>query len=243
MITKRLALIGLFLAARASAATINFYDGVGAFDPNAGGIGYEWYVTLGGADSAVTPDLAGSHIGAWSWEDQGLFAPGDPTRGWTHTSQWVAVTLATSSRFTITLERNANIPNGAGFRPTDHLFPSFTLWAGWDNDDIPQAIAEAYGLEAADGENHDYNNRGNIDWAEDLGFIGLVDNNSSESATYTVDLAAGNYTIVLGSNSPSTSNPPRQGFRATFATTAVPEPSSALLAILATGFLGLRRRR
>jgi hypothetical protein len=48
---------------------------------------------------------------------------------------------------------------------------------------------------------------------------------------------------VLGSNAPSTSNPPRQGFRASFATTAVPEPSSALLAVLAAGFLGIRRRR
>lgn len=238
-----LAILGLFLAAAgASAATISFHD-VSNPDPNAGGIGYEWYVTLGGVDAATTPDIAGSHVGAWSWEDQGLFDPGDPTRGWTHTSQWVAVTLTEASRFSITLDRNANIPNGAGFRPTDNLFPSFTLWSGWDNDDIPAAIADSYGLAPADGENHDYNNRGNIDWAEDLSFIGLVDNNTETSATCTVDLAAGNYTIVLGSNAASLSNPPRQGIRASFSTTAVPEPSSALLALLGAGFLGIRRRR
>jgi hypothetical protein len=242
MTTTQLALIGLSLGASASAATISFHD-VANPDPNAGGIGYEWYVTLGGVDSGVTPDIAGSHVGAWSWEDQGLFEPGDPTRGWTHTSQWVAVTLTEASRFTITLERNANIPNGADFRPTENLFPSFTLWSGWDNDDIPGAIAQAYGLDPADGENHDYNNRGNIDWAEDLGFIGLLDNTTESSATYSVNLAAGNYTIVLGSNSTSLTNPPRQGFRAGFSTTAVPEPSSALLAVLAAGFLGIRRRR
>ena len=238
----QLALLGLVLAARASAASISFHD-VANPDPNAGGIGYEWYVTLGGVDAATTPDIAGSHVGAWSWEDQGLFEPGDPTRGWTHTSQWVAVTLTEASRFTLTLERNANIPNGAGFRPTDNLYPSFTLWSGWDNDDIPVAIADAYGLAPADGENHDYNNRGDIDWAEDLSFIGRVDNNSATSATYTVNLAAGNYTIVLGSNAASITNPPRQGFRASFSTTAVPEPSSALLAVLAAGLLGIRRRR
>jgi hypothetical protein len=242
MKTTPLALFGLILASRAAAATISFHD-VASPDPNAGGIGYEWYVTLGGVDSAVTPNIGGSHIGAWSWEDQGLFEPGDPTRGWTHTSQWVAVTLTEASRFTITLERNANIPNGAGFRPTNNLFPSFTLWSGWDNDDVTQSVADFYGIDAADGEFHEYNNGGNVDWAEDLSFIGMVDNNSETSATYTVDLAAGNYTIVLGSNAPSTSNPPRQGFRASFATTAVPEPSSALLAVLAAGFLGIRRRR
>ena len=123
------------------------------------------------------------------------------------------------------------------------MYPSFTLWSGWDNDDIPVAIADAYGLAPADGENHDYNNRGDIDWAEDLSFIGRVDNNSATSATYTVNLAAGNYTIVLGSNAASITNPPRQGFRASFSTTAVPEPSSALLAVLAAGLLGIRRRR
>jgi hypothetical protein len=235
------ALIGLILAASASAATISFHD-VANPDPNPGGIGYEWYVTLGGVDSAVTPDISGSHVGAWSWEDQGLFDPGDPTRGWTHTSHWVALTLTQASRFTINLERNANIPNGAGFRPTEQLFPSFTLWSGWDNDGIPEAVALSYGLDPSVGENHDYNNRGNIDWAEDLGFIGLVDNTTESSATYTVDLAAGNYTIVLGSNAPSATNPPRQGYRASFTTTAVPEPSSALLAVLAAGFLGRRRR-
>lgn len=242
MNTTQLALSGLLIAATGiSAATISFHD-VSNPDPNPGGIGYEWYVTLGGVDAAVTPDIPGSHVGAWSWEDQGLFEPGDPTRGWTHTSHWVAVTLTEASRFTITLERNANIPNGGSFRPTDNMFPSFTLWSGWDNDDIPEAIALAYGLDPADGENHDYNNRGNIDWAEDLSFIGLVDNNSESSASYTVDLAAGNYTIVLGSNAPSELNPPRQGYRASFTTTAVPEPSSALLAILAAGLLGRRRR-
>lgn len=243
MQTTHLALLGLLFAVRASAATITYYDGIADPDPNAGGIGYEWYVTLGGLDATFTPEIAGAHIGAWSWEDESLFSPGDPTRGWTHTSQWVAVTLTEASRFTITLERNANIPNGAGFRPTDNLFPSFSLWSGWDNDDIPEDIADSYGIDPADGEFHEYNNRGNVDWAENLSFIGMVDNNSETSATYTVDLAAGNYTIVLGSNAPSTTNPPRQGFRASFSTTAVPEPSSALLAVLAAGLLGIRRRR
>lgn len=238
-----LALLGLSLAARVSAASLSFHDGVTTFDPNAGGLGYEWYVTLGGIDSAVTPDLAGAHLGAWAWEDQSLFGPGDPTRGWTHTSQWVALTLTTASRFTLILERNANIPNGAGFRPTDNFFPSFSIWSGWDNDDVEQTVADFYGIDPVDGEFHEYSNRGGIDWAEDLTFIGLVDNSTEASASYSVELPAGNYTIALGSNAASTVNPPRQGFRATFTTSAVPEPSSALLSLLAAGFLGSRRRR
>jgi hypothetical protein len=58
-------------------------------DPAAGGIGYAWTVLLGGEESVSTPNSSSAHVGAWSWEDQGLFTPGvDPTVGWTHTSAW-----------------------------------------------------------------------------------------------------------------------------------------------------------
>jgi hypothetical protein len=236
-------LVSTLIAAPLSAATVTFHD---AGNPDAaGGIGYEWSVTLDGDDVGITPDIAGAHVGAWSWEDQGLFEEGEPTVGWTHTSQWASITLTEAAYLTIRLEANGAVPftgtgNVNGFRPSDNFFPSFTLWAGTDQDDIPEAVAIALGADPSDGESHTYNNRGNIDWAEDLNFIGLKENNSESFAEATWYLAAGTYTLAMGSNAPSTSNPPRQGFSATFST--IPEPSSALLGLLATGLLVRRRR-
>lgn len=198
-------------------------------DPQAGGIGYTWTVNL---ESTTDSASVSGTVGAWSWEDQSLFDPGDPTVGWTHTSNWVALTLAEAGYVTITLEANSSVPysgsgNIGGFAATSNFAPSFTLWSGWDNDG---------------SDNHTYNNRGDVDWAEDISFIGLVDNTTFAPATYTVYLAAGNYTVALGSNAPSTSSPPRQGYSATFSVSSVPEPSVALLGSLAL-IHALRRRR
>ena len=238
------ALAALLAAPLSNAATVNFHD---AGNPDAaGGIGYEWSVTLDGEDVGITPDLAGSHVGAWSWEDESMFDPGDPTAGWTHTSQWASITLTEATYLTIRLEANGSVPftgsgNVGGFRPSDGFFPSFTLFSGVDQDEIPTDIAELLGADPADGEFHTYNNRGNIDWAEDLTFIGLKENSTDTSAEATWFLPAGTYTLAMGSNAPSDLNPPRQGFKATFST--IPEPSPALLGALAAGLVVFRRRR
>jgi len=247
MNAKYLALAGLLASPLAPAATVSFYDGSsGNTDPNEGGIGYEWYVTLGGNDVGITPDIAGSHVGAWSWEDPAVFDEGQPTAGWTHTSQWAAITLTEAAYVTIRLEANGAVPftgtgNVGGFRPSDGMFPSFTLFSGIDNDAMPDAVAALLGASPGDGEWHSYSNRGNIDWAEDLSFIGMLDNSSQNAGEATWYLEAGTYTLAMGSNAPSDSNPPRQGFKASF--TTVPEPSSALLGAFASGLLVLRRRR
>jgi hypothetical protein len=238
-----IAVAALLAGPLARASTINFHDSGNPDTP--GGIGYEWSVTLGGEDVAVTPDIAGSHVGAWSWEDESLFAEGDPTVGWTHTSQWASITLTEAAYLTIRLEANGSIPytgtgNVGGFRPSDNFFPSFTLFAGTDQDEIPEAVALLLGAEPADGESHTYNNRGNIDWAEDLSFVGLEENSTETFAEATWYLPAGTYTLAMGSNAPSETNPPRQGFRATFST--VPEPSAALLGLFAAAFSLIRRR-
>lgn len=245
MKTTTLLSAAILAAPLSRAAIVSFHD---AGNPDtAGGIGYEWSVTLDGDDVGITPNIAASHVGAWSWEDQSLFevSEGEPTVGWTHTSHWVSITLTEAAYFTVRLEANGAVPftgtgNVGGFRPSDNFFPSFTLWAGTDQDAIPEAVALALGANPADGESHTYNNRGNIDWAEDLSFIGLKENNTDFSAEATWYLAAGTYTLAMGSNAPSASNPPRQGFKASFST--IPEPSSALLGLVATGLL-IRRRR
>jgi hypothetical protein len=205
-------------------------------DPADGGIPYRWTVLLSGFEST---SLA-RHVGAWSWEDESLFAPGGPTVGWTHNSDWVALSLDTAVLLTIRLERKADVlwdvptnldPNKfAG----NNLFPGMTLWSGWDND----------------GDNsHDFNNVGNVAWAEDLTYIGYERPPTTGAVETrhvierTFELAPGAYTFVLGGNSESTVSEGRQGYKATFTTTAVPEPGSALLIATGSALWALRRSR
>ena len=75
--------------------------------------------------------------------------------------------------------------------------------------------------------------------AEDLTYMDHLDNSTTGAVARSWTLAVGNYTIVLGSNSPSATSPPRQGFAALFAT---PEPGRATLVLFAA-MSGLMRRR
>ncbi len=195
--------------------------------PSAAGVPYRWTVEMDRSDSAIFS----RHVGAWSWEDESLFPnPGDPVVGWTHTSDWVVVTLAEASRFTLRLDRDSGVPwPGAGqpdrLASIASMYPSFTLWGGAD----------------ADGSQlHTYNNRGNVAWAEDLSFLDFIDNSTLGSVERTWDLPAGQYSIVIGSNSPATDTD-RQGYRATF--TTVPEPGAAVLLLGGLVASGVRRRR
>ena len=192
---------GLFGTISASAFTYV------AGDPVAGGIGYQHQVTLGNNSSGSFS----SHVGAWSWEDNSLFGGvGQSTApvGWTHTSNWAAVSVQSDTVVTITMERDASVPWGAapvelnGLADTASMFPSFTLFRGLDND----------------GDDfHTYNNRGNVDWAEDIQYLDHVDNSTATSITRTFFLRAGDYTLALGSNAPAT-NTNRQGYKISFST-------------------------
>jgi PEP-CTERM motif len=211
---------GMALASNASTVLFRPPGGLPANRPSEG-IPYDWVVTMGGADTASMS----RHVGAWSWEDNALFDPGDPSVGWTHTSDWVRLELQAATSFTMRLERQVNVA-GADAASLS-MFPSFTLWSGWDQDGV---------------QNHTYNNNNNAGpvWAEDLAYLDHVDNSTLTSVERTWSLAAGQYTIVLGSNAPAT-DPNRQGYLATL--TTVPEPSSSLLVGLAGLGLVLRRRR
>jgi len=229
------AILALALTGTAAAA-------ITAGDPNPGGIGYAFHADLGPSETAVQKH----HVGAWSWEDQGLFGEGEDPVGWTHTSNWYAITLQADSVLTLTIGRDATVPlPDGGFRPVDHMFPSFTLWSGWDNDAVPDAVALALGYTEAElpiQDHHTYNNDGLVEWAEDITYLDHYANSSMETISRSWSLPAGPYTLVIGSNAPSESNPPRQGYQATFVTTPVPEPSTSLLGLIGTCLI-LRRRR
>ena len=193
---------------------------VSVADPQAGGIGYKYTVTMGGLESAVFSN----HVGAWSWEDDSLFnaAGGEPPVGWTHTANWVAVTLSTTAVFTVRLERDATVPWPSASLPNRlasvaSMFPSFSIWKNWDNDLAPKAFADANNGGEPMNDFHMYNNRGNVAWAEDLVYQDHYDNSTLEVIERTYVLPAGQYTLVLGSNA-TANDTNRQGYKATFST-------------------------
>lgn len=184
----------------------NVYD-ESSGDPLSGGIGYSWTVSLGAADQASLTGV----VGAWSWDEDSFTGT---AKGWTHTSGWIALTLAARSRVTIRLARQANIVDPYASVPGtlagDNLFPAFTLYSGWDGDG---------------GDSHTYNNRGNIDWAEDVTYLTHVETTDTGIVTLTVDLPAGRYTVALGGNSPATTAEGRQGYLATLSTAILDRPA------------------
>lgn len=232
MKTRRLfaaiATIVALLPMLAPAAVITQADPEPLDPPGNRGITYFWTVTLGSSDFGTASD----HVGAWSWEDDTLFEPGEQPVGWTHTSEWVALTLTEPANFTFRLAAQAGVPwPGAGLpdrvASTANMNPSFTLWANWDNDGV---------------DSDTYNNRGNMPWAEDLSYLDHIDNSTQPFVERTWTLPAGNYSLALGSNAPAT-DLARQGYLATFTTTPVPEPGTAMLLLTSLFTLGLRRRR
>ena len=202
----------LLSGARAQASTVTNAD------PAVGGIGYSWTIDASANDSGTFKD----HTGAWSWEDQGIAPAGG--EGWTHTSRWVALTLQIPTVLTITMSRDETVPyagmgNVGGFAAVDHMYPSLTLWSGWDNDVMPADVAAALEYEPTTAhDHHTYANRGNVIWAEDIAYRDHIDNTTATTITRTWYLPAGNYTLALGSNSPSETSPPRQGFSFSFTT-------------------------
>lgn len=178
-------------------------------DPTPEGITYRWTVKMNAKDNASVDGT----VGAWSWDEDGF---PETARGWTHTSNWVALDLTEDSRLTIKLGRkagvptttNANNPDGVGLL---NLFPAFTIYKGWQETGT---------------DSHNFNNRGNIAWAADVEYLTHVENTGNTVAELTVKLKAGKYSIVLGGNSPSTLAEGRQGYGATFSTKSYHDPAS-----------------
>jgi hypothetical protein len=203
-------LFSLFTLATAGAATIsptdpspNAYAPV-TFEPLDGGVGYAWTVSMSGKDNASLEGL----VGAWSWDEDSF---PETAKGWTHTSNWVALKLNKASKVTIRLFRKLNVSDGQGGVGGNILFPAFTVYQNWDGDG---------------GDSHTYNNRGNVEWAEDLTYLTHVENDgTATSVDITLELSAGMYSLAVGGNSSSTNREPFQGYGLEITTQPVDAPS------------------
>jgi len=217
IITITGAIIGT-TTAQVQAATVS------ASDPNPdAGISYEWTVDINGNDTANIT----RHVGAKSWNE-----PTNPVglKGWTHTSDWVALKLSEEANLTIKIERAINVPVDATTTAGNSLFPAFSLYSGWEN------LAE---------EDHQYNNAGSTPWAPDITFIGNDTTASGFTSLYkTFKLAPGDYSIAIGGNPSDITQTGRQGYKASFITTPVPETSTSAIIMAGTAsMLWFRKRR
>jgi len=161
-------------------------------DPAPLGISYEWTVTMAAKQKA---GLVG-YVGAKSWNE-----PSNPDglKGWTHTSNWVALDLTEPAKLKITMERQQGVTYASGLNVVvarAALYPALSLYSGWDD---------------TSDEDHTYNNSGDF-WST----IQFLDNEPNwankkgQSKTKIVfatkKLAAGHYSIALGGNPPALAN-------------------------------------
>ena len=213
------AAVGLWLAGAAPSHAATVVAG----DPAPGGIGYQWTVSMNGNDTTAgsTPNYAGS-VGSLSFNDPSN--AGDPIgTGWTHTSNWTALTLTEATNLSVTLAANGST-----------LVPAFALWSG---------------QQSTGSDWHVYNNSGNFDWStvggnsSSLNYIGNEANlGGLSSITKVFSLAAGEYSLVFGGN-PLPGTPGSQvGYQATLTTVPVPAAVWLFGSGLAS-LVGLARRR
>ena len=210
--------------------------------PASTGIPYAWGVTMGSSDTTAgsTPAYEGTtpgfRVGSHSWNDP--INAGDPIgTGWTHTSNWTALTLTDAAHLSVTLEATVESPG---------LVPAFSLYAGHQTTDLG-SVQGCCGW-------HVYNNAGNFDWSSadptydssSLNYIGNEANLGGLSSISKVflSLAAGDYTLVYGGNPPPGTTVGPVGYHATLTTSPVPVPAAVwLFGSGLAGVVAFARRR
>lgn len=214
---KSLLLPALIVSQATAAVVDTSYD-----NPSANtSFGYEAFVTLSGNDSWTYQTT----VGGWSHLD--LQTSGDRNAGWGHASSWYLVELTVPTTFTVGMTTTTN---GA--------LPGLTIYTGESlNHDVSQR--------------HTYSNNGNdlaalnSGWdlnATPLSVAGYAENLTGNSLSQSFSLDAGRYTIALGNAADSSDQGRLMSVDYDFSFTTVPEPSTAVLAGLASLVL-LRRRR
>ena len=130
------------------------------------------------------------YVGALSW-----WQPGFPqaTPGWTHNSNWIALTLTKTSL--VTIQVGPNVP--APCAPPNQ--PAACNSTGRTGSDLYPAVSIYKGQDTTSPQDHVFNPIGNI-WATNITY--LDSSSKSDRVThvlaYKKKLPAGQYTIDIG---------------------------------------------
>jgi hypothetical protein len=158
-------------------------------DPAPAGISYEWTVRM---HRKQTAELVRA-VSAKSWSEP--LNP-DGLKGWTHTSDWIALDLEDAAVVKVTVERQqgvvvaneAGVPEVARFA----LVPALSVYSGWD--------------QTTEFEDHAFNNLGNF-WST-IVYVGSEANPKAKPrVVYKARLPAGRHSIVIGGNPRSLGEP------------------------------------
>ncbi len=155
--------------------------------PSPNGIPYRWWVTLGANGQANF----GYYVGARSW-----WEPANPpeTPGWTHNSNWVALTLKRGAWVTITVGPNVPVPCAPPSQPD-----ACDATTGRTGSDLYPAVSLYSGHDTTSAQDHTFNPVGDGWWST------IQYESSSRRANprthvlvYKRWLPAGEYTINIG---------------------------------------------
>lgn len=209
---------------------------------NPGPDGTPFSYQLGKVNMSTTDSWSDAEsVGGWSFRD--LRPDRNQNRGWGHFSAWVLLELTAETSVSISMGNARSLDDLSG-----ELVPDMGAWAGF-------VVYAGESVSDNPGEFHTYSNNGNDQallndpWDKNgpggtrgLTYVGNgVEATQSTTASGTWVLGPGLYTIGFGNVADSGLSPTDKTFD--FNITTVPEPSAALLSILAAGALGLRRRR
>lgn len=179
------------LGASAFALSTSAIADVQFADPEEGGIGYEWTVSLPHHGSA---EIVGSTGGKGSYEP--TFEA--PEFGWMHTTDWVALELEGESVLEITVARQEGVyektvdrtdPTIQGYATSGAmLYPALSLYSGWDSTMVEDGSFNPAG-NFVDGEGN----------ATTLEFMAVEYSKFGESTiTYRAVVPAGKYSVNIG---------------------------------------------
>lgn len=163
-------------------------DALGFRDPDPAGIGYEWTLRMHRRQQAQLVYA----VGAKSWSE-----PSNPEglKGWTHTSNWIALDLLEDAKVTITVERQQGVVVSDGATAgvaRSALVPALSVYDGWDN--------------TTQFEDHTYNNVGNF-WSTVVYRGNAANPKAKPRVKYKAKLPAGRYSIVVGGNPAALGDP------------------------------------
>jgi hypothetical protein len=235
------AVTSIVLAAPAGAATVVEGDPGGPLT----GIAYDWQVTLeDGVDSAAVA----SFVGGKSWAhpmNPGLGSFGLDA-GWTHTSNWIYLTVEEEREVRLELMPHDEVPDGIGGFMPDDLVPAFSLWTGVDDE----------------GMDEHFYTQGEVPAFVDAPGFAFLDHADAgpgpfdgSSAVLFVTLPAGEYTVAVGGHDALPMTEHMVGYAFCVAgpedpcppPVTVPEPGLALQLLAGGGVLltaaRMRRRR